>query len=1157
MKQPSRIRRAVAAALLALAAVLLLIAVLVPAGFSDAETAASRLAGRTESRLADLYSLCAQDPEAVPEDMVIYRYEEGRLVKWHNQFTVRNDGIDAGVVVHRLSNPRSGAGCPLADVEDSLGFFNFGPKWYLAKRFRDADTTVIAGLEITSTRGGETRTNAAIGIPKGFSVEPLITAGGAPVVIEGAPRFKLVDTSQDGSRANVLLVWAAFLLLLVGSETALSVRPTLKSFWAVFGVQLLASALMYLWGGSVGGQAAVFSPMLYTGPGIFYSLGAVILLNLVILLFALGLYVVRDDLFRKIRRTGTMVLFSVLTVAAVAGTLFYTHFLLKSIVLDSNITLEIYKLPELSVWTGVAYLSILSMLCCVPLAVQMLQPAFTRLLGHHFDALSTTGRLVYSCLLAAFVVAVSASHGLEKENSKMEIWANRLSVERDMMLELRLCQIEGPVSSDVTIASLATAENGALAIQGRIIENYLQRYSQDYEISVSLMGEGPEERLMSVFFNERLKGGVPLRENSRFFYISGGGSPRYDGVFMYFVEGAGLVRMLLEVEPRAGMSQNGYAGIFGLMRPGSVTLPKYLSYAKYSGADLQVCGGSCPYPYKLDDSLRERIYGSDSGTMTADGYVHHVQTVGYEEAVLLSRPAESVWNYIVSAIFIALLIFFLTSLTVLSRPREQAFEQDHYRKRISQVLMISLVLTLVALALVSVLFVYRRNESNQRTVMADKMSAIRSMMQSDVKGLGSTEDLLRMDLGSLLEIVGTNTSSDITLYSPDGLVMTSTSPEVFEMLRLGVRIDEHAYRSIIEDNNRYFIHKEPVDGSTFYSMYAPLTSEDGELLAIICSPYTEGESYSFERDAVMHSMTIITVFLILLLIARFATGYLVARMFHPLSVMSRKMNAADLDSPQIIEYGRKDEISSIVDAYNSMVTELALSSRRLAQAERDKAWSGMARQVAHEIKNPLTPMKLQIQRLIRLKQKGEPGWQEKFDEATKVILDHIDILTETANEFSDFAKLYTEEPTDINLDAILKEEIAMFDGRDDVSFDYMGLPDVVVSGPKPQLTRVFVNLITNAVQAVEGREDARVLVSLRNSTRDGFVDVVVEDNGPGVAPQNVGKLFTPNFTTKSAGSGLGLAISRSILDRCGATISYGRSFVLGGACFTVSYPRPQ
>jgi nitrogen fixation/metabolism regulation signal transduction histidine kinase len=324
-------------------------------------------------------------------------------------------------------------------------------------------------------------------------------------------------------------------------------------------------------------------------------------------------------------------------------------------------------------------------------------------------------------------------------------------------------------------------------------------------------------------------------------------------------------------------------------------------------------------------------------------------------------------------------------------------------------------------------------------------------------------------------------------------------------------------------------------------------------MAIMCSPYVE-ESYDFERDAVMHFMSILTVFLLLFIAARFAESAVLERVFRPLSMMSLTMSRAGGGKLEHISYGRTDEISVLVDAYNRMVDELSESTQRLAQAERDKAWSDMARQVAHEIKNPLTPMKLQIQRLIRLKAKGDPSWQDKFDDVSKVLLDHIDILTETSNEFSTFAKRYAEEHTDINRDALLQQEISMFDNREDVQFSYMGLEGATIKGPRPQLTRVFVNLLGNAVQAVEGRGGAKVLVSLRKSVREGCYDIVVEDNGPGVSEENIDKLFTPNFTTKNGGSGLGLAISRSILESCGATISYSRSFTLQGACFTICYP---
>jgi len=312
--------------------------------------------------------------------------------------------------------------------------------------------------------------------------------------------------------------------------------------------------------------------------------------------------------------------------------------------------------------------------------------------------------------------------------------------------------------------------------------------------------------------------------------------------------------------------------------------------------------------------------------------------------------------------------------------------------------------------------------------------------------------------------------------------------------------------------------------------------------------------YDFEMDAIMHLVSILTVFIFLFIISRVMESTIMDMVFRPLNMVGSSMRRAGLGSMEHIVYKREDEISSLVDAYNRMVDELQENSVQLAQAERDKAWNEMARQVAHDIKNPLTPMKLQVQRLIRLKSKGDPSWQDKFDEVSKMLLDQIDILTDTSREFSTYARLSSEEHTEIDVDTLLQEEVAMFDNRENVKFEYIGLSGATVNGPRPQLARVFQNLLSNAVQALEGQDDARIYVSLRKSTADGFYDIVVEDSGPGVSEENRGKLFTPNFTTKNGGSGLGLAICRSILQTCDATITYSRSFTLGGACFTVTYP---
>ena len=213
----------------------------------------------------------------------------------------------------------------------------------------------------------------------------------------------------------------------------------------------------------------------------------------------------------------------------------------------------------------------------------------------------------------------------------------------------------------------------------------------------------------------------------------------------------------------------------------------------------------------------------------------------------------------------------------------------------------------------------------------------------------------------------------------------------------------------------------------------------------------------------------------------------------------------------------------------------------------------MARQIAHEIKNPLTPMKISIQHLVFIKKQGNPEWKDRFDALASMLIEQIDILSNTASEFSSFAKLYQEEQTEVDLVEILSEQEVLFNNRENIEMNFRSqVEKAVVLARKEQITRTFVNLITNAIQAVENKENGIINITLR--VISGYYQVDVEDNGEGVSKENMEKLFHPNFTTKTRGSGLGLAICKSIITQSHGEINYYQSASLGGADFSVRLP---
>ncbi len=1168
MKPKRRILDLIAAALLVASASVLVLSLKESRVSGDTRAVADRVSRILEKRMAKLdgYVQRSLDTDSsgwldigdLPQDMVIYRYCSDTLQSWCNEFSVTNDNIRLKVYVPFLSNPRTSPISPLSQVSDSVSFVNMGPKWYLAKSVTKDDVKLIAGLQIVDTQapGPGNGVSRWLHLPQEYSIRPLPSSGGPMVSVGGRPQFEILcETLTPSNSADALLLWIALFLLVSSAIVFISADRSARRFCIASVLLLAVLTAFYFWGRTIREQFTIFSPLLYAGGELLYSLGAVVIINLAILLCSLCAYMCRETLAAIVRSRGTGAALLASALISVGLILFYTQAVLRSIILNSGITLELYKFSELSAFSVAVYASFITMLMSVPLILQTVQPVAEREFGIRYDAFSLNNRVFFALVISAFLVTSSSVIGFRKEQNRMEVLANRLSFDRDISLELRLRSIEPQIADDMVISALSVLNNTASTIQSRITDYYFSRNDREYTVTAYVFNDSNNSRAAASQYSSILKDGIPIADNSRFLYVKrDAGHSYYVGVFLYLIEGSGVSRVLIRLESKDTRGNRGYAGIFGITPPGKVTVPAGYSYARYEGADLKSYRGKYAYPTKMDTERLERLYGKRQHYVNNEGYTHFFTVIGDREAIVISRPRVTVLNYAVSGIFVALLSFLVMSLTVVGRKREKIFAQSYYRSRITGVLLLSLLLTLVAMASMSVFFVYSRNDSNMHSVMSDKISSITAMIEAGTADIRRTSEINRREVRKLLEQVSSDTYSDITLYTPSGRLLMSTTPMVFERQLLGERINGGAYGHIVYQHRRYWIQKEKVWNVKFYSMYAPIINGSGDMIAIICSPYSE-DNYDFEEDAVTHSMTIVSLFLVFLLMALLMVTRVVDRMFAPLSEMSRKMNTAGLESLEYIDYERNDEISAIVQAYNRMVKELSDSSKKLAQAERDKAWSEMARQVAHEIKNPLTPMKLQIQRVIRLKQKGDPAWLERFDEASKVLLDHIDILTDTANEFSTFAKLYTEEPVVIALDKVIQEEMSMFDSKDNIRFDFIGLNDVSVVGPKPQLTRVFVNLINNSVQAIGDSPDGRIIVSLRNSMRDGFYDIVFEDNGPGVSDENVGKLFTPNFTTKNGGSGLGLAISRSILERCGATISYSRSFSLGGACFVISYPK--
>ncbi|MCD8208650.1 MAG: ATP-binding protein, partial [Bacteroidales bacterium] len=830
-----------------------------------------------------------------------------------------------------------------------------------------------------------------------------------------------------------------------------------------------------------------------------------------------------------------------------------------------DIPVRLDALPRVNGHTRATYIGYCSTIMCTMPLLRMAVDLGSR--GTAMNVFSRWGLTVFALSAAMFFEFTSLAFGFNREKEYMEEISGQLAIDRDFSLETILLNSEKRLTADEKIGELAQVSHGDRVILNRLSENYFVGVPKSYDVAVAVCLNNDAGCFSR--YRQRIARGTPIADGSNFSYtFDAYGRARYLGRFVYNSEDNDYSTVLIDISDKSYREDRGYYSILGRRSGnGAVDLPPSYSYAFYKSGRLTRYKGDSPYYSNINNDYLESLPFGQSIRRSGE-YLHFINKVGIGECIFVSRKRFGVLVHLVTFLYLFLVNVILMLPLFWGRfrlSRAMAFRSNYFRTRINAVMYISLGLALAVMAVLCVTFIFRRNVSNRQSVMEDQIASVQTALENQYSESGSLYVVDNSDVMQTLDRIGAELKTDITLFLPNGKVLASTMPDIFDRFEIGSRMDGDAYCSIRYRNQRLFVNAERIRGRRYFALYAPVLNARGNMIAMVCVPYLE-QNIDFRNEALFYGASFVYLFLILIVATMLISRAVVNNMFRPLEEMGRKMNTADVQGLSYIVYKRRDEVSTLVDAYNRMVHDLSESMKQATQAERDKAWSEMARQVAHEIKNPLTPIKLELQRLIRLKERNDPSWDEKFAKISVVILDHIDILTNTANEFSTFAKLYTEEPVLFDVDAVLKDQMAIFDNKENITMSYIGLPEAFVLAPRPQLIRVFVNLITNAVQAIEisqaeARENGgevvqgQILVSLRNSVRDGFYDIVVEDNGPGVKEENRGRLFAPNFTTKSGGTGLGLAICRNIIEKCGGTISYQKSFAFAGASFVVSLPK--
>ncbi len=390
----------------------------------------------------------------------------------------------------------------------------------------------------------------------------------------------------------------------------------------------------------------------------------------------------------------------------------------------------------------------------------------------------------------------------------------------------------------------------------------------------------------------------------------------------------------------------------------------------------------------------------------------------------------------------------------------------------------------------------------------------------------------------------------IYIYDLEGNLLIK-SDESFFRDTTDAKINEQVLQKLDSSSKKHYLQKTEVNGQKYQSSYTYITDEKFKPLAILYLPYLQDDSL-LNRDLNNFLMKMAEVYLFMLFLAIILSFFLSKYITKSLKIISEKINQTRLDKRnQKIELtNATEEIYALVSAYNSMIDELEESAVQLATGEREQAWREMAKQVAHEIKNPLTPMRLSVQSFQRNFDKEDPEIQQKVDEYSDTLINQIDTMSSIASAFSNFAKMPAQQSEMLNVPKIVKLALDIFNEK------YLEFKcdkeEILAKFDRTQMIRVITNLVKNAIQALQDTEDPHVLVLVEEE--EDCVCVSISDNGSGISEENKDKVFEPKFTTKSSGMGLGLAMVKNIVETYNGSISFV-SKQNKGTIFNVRFPK--
>lgn len=769
-------------------------------------------------------------------------------------------------------------------------------------------------------------------------------------------------------------------------------------------------------------------------------------------------------------------------------------------------------------------------------------------------------------LFSFYMMHVLVKHTGIKEMESRKVYSEKLAAEQDPVAEFLFQDIKHKLINDTVLVNYITSgEKQNAAFEKRLKQEYFSGFWEKYSVKAVFFDSMCVPVVASpntlfdnnLFYDELiLKKGIPTSCENLSSVKNESGKINYLARLPFTKEGK-LGTLYIELDSKFISDEIGFPELLLDRNIGlSQELSNY-SYAKYKNNKLVTHYGK--FPYNL--SMFDFHYGKETDNFNVidkEDFNHLLYQPDSNTLVVLSKRNEGVVDKMTT--FSYLFTFFsllLLSLLFLRQLTGGGVLMSFSFKYRIQLFLVFIVLTSLALfGGGTVYYIKQQFETKNQENISEKIHSVLMEMASrfdDENELpGSLSEYITFRLKKLSYIFFV----DINLYDNDGNLYASSQPKVFNEGLTSKKMNPEAFLQMSVLSKSEFVHDERIGKLEYLSAYAPFKNNDGKILAYLNLPYFAKQN-ELEKEISGFLVALINIYVLLFALS-IVTAILISNyVTKPLKLIQDKLSKIKLGKTnELIEWQEKDEIGSLVSEYNRMILELSKSAELLAKSERESAWREMAKQVAHEIKNPLTPMKLSVQHLMRVWKDKDEDVERKMEGLTQTIIEQIDTLSTIATEFSNFAQMPRANLEKIYVAHIIQNSIALFKEYEnmDIVFENNAKDETVVIADKEQLLRVFNNLIKNAIQAIP--EDKAGRIEIRLKVDEQVYIISIKDNGMGISDEVLDKIFVPNFTTKTAGMGLGLAMVKNIIESINGRIWFETS-VHAGTTFYIALPVPN